>query len=191
MASALRQTYEHLEVLVVGDHCDPATEAAVLGVKDPRVRFVNLAERGVYPTDPYRRWMVAGAAPMNAALAIAQGAWIAPCDDDDELTDDHVEVLLATARQRRLEFVWSKARMEIESGEWREAGGPDLARDGTTHGSVFYASQLRFFRYNDNAWMLGQPGDWNMWQRMQRAGVRMGFVDQVTYVHYLEAHQRG
>ena len=25
---------------------------------------------------------------MNAALAIAQGAWIAPCDDDDEITDE-------------------------------------------------------------------------------------------------------
>lgn len=191
IASALRQTYERLEVLVVGDHCDRETEAAVLGVNDPRVRFVNLAERGVYPAAPYLRWMVAGAAPMNAALAIAQGAWIAPCDDDDELTDDHVEVLLTEARRRRLEFVWSKALMETATDEWRESGGPDLARDGTTHGSVLYASQLRFFRHNGNAWKLAQPGDWNLWLRMQRAGVRMGFVDRVTYVHYLEAYRRG
>ncbi|MHB8219926.1 MAG: glycosyltransferase family 2 protein [Acidimicrobiales bacterium] len=190
IASALRQTYERLEVLVVGDHCDQETAAAVAGVRDPRVRFVNLAERGLYPTEPSLRWMVAGSAPMNAALAIAQGAWIAPCDDDDEFTEDHVEVLLAEARRRRLEFVWSKARMEVAAGEWRESGGPELTSDGTTHGSVFYASQLRFFRHNENAWKLAQPGDQNLWNRMQRAGVRMGFVDRVTYVHYLEAHGR-
>ena len=127
---------------------------------------------------------------MNAALAIAQGAWIAPCDDDDELTDDHVEVLLADARLRRLEFVWSKALMQVDRDTWQEVGGSDLARDGTTHGSVLYASQLRFFRHNARAWKLAQPGDWNLWHRMQSARVRMGFVDRVTYVHYLETYRR-
>jgi glycosyltransferase involved in cell wall biosynthesis len=191
ISSAILQTYERLEILVIGDHCDEATERAVTSVKDPRLRFINLAERGLYPTDPLRRWMVAGTAPMNAALAIAQGAWIAPCDDDDEITDDHVEVLLREARRRRLEFVWSKALMELETGTWAEVGRWPLAWGGLTHGSVLYAGRLRFFRHNENTWKLAEPGDWNLWHRMQAAGVKMGFVDQVTYRHYLETYRRG
>jgi len=190
IASALRQTYERLEILVIGDHCDEPTERAVRSLNDPRLRFINLAERGLYPTDPMVRWMVAGAAPMNAALAIAQGAWIAPCDDDDEITDDHVEVLLREARQRRLEFVWSKATMEVEAGKWATVGSSPLAHGGLTHGSVLYAGGLRFFRHNENSWKLAEPGDWNLWRRMQAAGVNMGFVDQVTYRHYLETYRR-
>jgi len=185
IASALRQTYEHLEILVIGDHCDASTEAAVRSVRDPRIRFINLPQRGLYPEDPIHRWLVAGTAPMNAAIAIAQGAWMAPCDDDDEFTDDHVEVLLEAARSRNLEFVWSKADMEVEPKKWVEVGSDDLG-GGITHGSVMYASGLRFFRYNNSSWKLSQPGDWNMWNRMRRAGVKMGFVDKVTYRHYVE-----
>src|SRR3954452_19677248 len=118
IASALAQTYEHIEVLVVGDSCDEATERAVRSVRDARLRFVNLPARGLYPAHRRHRWMVAGTVPMNAAVTLARGAWIAPCDDDDELTDDHVEVLLAAARGRRLEFVYSKADWEILPGSW-------------------------------------------------------------------------
>ncbi|MGA2527553.1 MAG: glycosyltransferase family A protein [Acidimicrobiales bacterium] len=185
IASAVRQTYGRLEILVVGDHCDDATERAVMSVKDPRLRFFNLAERGLYPTDPTLRWMVAGTVPMNAALAIARGAWIAPCDDDDEITDDHVEVLLREARSRRLEFVWSKAAMELEPGIWEDVGRSPLARGHISHGSVLYAGGLRFFHHNENSWKLAEPADWNLWQRMQAAGVKMGFVEHVTYRHYL------
>jgi len=184
IASAVRQTYERLEILVIGDHCDEPTEQAVRSVNDPRLRFINLAERDLYPTDPHLRWMVAGAAPWNAALAIAQGAWIAPCDDDDEITDDHVEVLLREARQRRLEFVWSKAATEVEAGKWADVGSSPLAPGKITHGSVLYAGGLRFFRYNENSWKFLEGGDWNLWRRMQSAGVKMGFVDQVTYRYY-------
>ncbi|HLG92797.1 MAG TPA: glycosyltransferase family A protein, partial [Acidimicrobiales bacterium] len=190
LASALAQTYRRLEVLVVGDHCDPATAEAVLSVRDPRVRFVNLSERGRYPDDPRLRWMVAGAAPMNAALWLAQGKWIAPCDDDDELSPDHVEVLLDQARRRRLELVWSKASMELEPGRWVEAGSERLRLGSITHGSVLYSAHLRFFAHSLTSWRLGQPSDWNLWSRMRRAGVRMGFVDRLTYVHYLEATRR-
>jgi glycosyltransferase involved in cell wall biosynthesis len=190
LASAIAQTYENLEILVVGDHCDEATERAVRSVRDPRIRFVNLAERGRYPSDPTYRWMVAGAAPMNAALAIAQGRWIAPCDDDDELTEDHVEVLLKAALSRRLEFVWSTARCELRPGQWITIGDGSFYQSSLTHGSVLYAAGLRFFRHNEFAWKVMQPGDWELWSRMHRAGVRQGFLDRVTYIHFAETQWR-
>jgi hypothetical protein len=186
LPSAISQTYSNLEILVIGDHCDDTTEEAVMSFKDPRVHFINLAEHGRYPTDPTLRWLVAGMAPMNAALAVAQGRWIAPCDDDDELTQDHVEVLLAAARDRRLEFVWSAAKWEVRPGQWTTLGDGSFKHAAFSHGSVLYAAGLRFLRYNENGWKLMQPGDWELWSRMKRAGVRMGFVDRVTYTHYAE-----
>ncbi len=188
--SALRQTYERLEVLVVGDHCDLATEQAVRSVTDPRVRFANLPYRGMYPVDPLKLWMVAGAAPMNAALRLLGGAWIAPCDDDDELTDDHVEVLLTQAKEHRLEMVYSKADMEERPGEWTEIGMWPLRHGHISHGSVLYSAGLRFLQHSESSWRLREPADWNMWRRMKAIGVRMGFLDRVTFVHHLEAYRR-
>ncbi|GAA4965537.1 hypothetical protein GCM10023225_05800 [Kineococcus glutinatus] len=190
IASALEQTYRNIEVLVVGDACDEATERAVLSVADPRVRFVNLGHRGIYPQDRMAHWRVAGSTPANVALHLARGAWIAPCDDDDELTPDHVEVLLRHAQRHRLEMVWSRASWEAEPGLWVEVGSEPLQEGHISHGSVLYSLGLRFFPYNGAAWKLPEPADWNLWRRMQAAGVRTGFLDQVTYVHYLEAYKR-
>ncbi|MDP9182664.1 MAG: glycosyltransferase family 2 protein [Actinomycetota bacterium] len=181
--SALAQTYSNLEVLVVGDHCDDATAAAVLSVTDARVRFVNLPARGLYPTDPKARWMVAGTEPMNAALYLARGHWIAPCDDDDEFEDDHVERLLNHALEHRLEHVWSRAAM-LEDGRWRVTSGPPLRLGQISHGSVLYTAGLRFFKHSDTCWRIPEPGDWNLWRRMAAAGVRMGFLDHLTYYHH-------
>jgi Glycosyltransferase like family 2 len=184
VASALRQSYQNLEVLVVGDACDPATADAVLSVRDPRVRFVNLPRRGTYPIDPADLWRVGGVHPMNAALSLARGDWIAPCDDDDELTDTHVEDLLRFARHGRFEMVYSKAAIAQPDGGWREVGHQPLRDGGISHGSVLYSAGLRFFAHSGTCWKLAEPADWNMWKRMRRAGVRIGFHDHVTYIHY-------
>ncbi|MDO8665381.1 MAG: glycosyltransferase, partial [Gemmatimonadales bacterium] len=47
--TVLAQTYPHFELLIVGDHCTDDTEERVKALKDPRIRFVNLPERGNYP----------------------------------------------------------------------------------------------------------------------------------------------
>lgn len=190
IASALRQTYEKLEVLVIGDSCDAATEAAVRGVSDPRVVFVNLPQRGIYPADPMKRWMVAGTTPMNAGLLLARGAWIAPCDDDDELTSDHVEVLLRAAKSRRLEMVYSRTEMEGAPGRWSTIGKEPLSHGHISHGSVMYSLGLRFLRHSETSWRLHEPADWNLWRRMKKIGVKIGFDSHVTYRHYVETHRR-
>jgi hypothetical protein len=188
IASALAQTHENLEVVVVGDHCDDATAEAVLSVKDPRVRFVNLPERGRYPSSPALRWMVAGAAPMNHALEIARGEWIAPLDDDDEFTPDHVEVLLDACRARGLEFAYGIAEMEQADGTWTRRGSWPVANGQIIHASVLWSSRIRL-RHDVRAWRLDEPGDWNLWWRMRDAGVPMGFVDRVVCRHYREQRE--
>ncbi|HEU0104993.1 MAG TPA: glycosyltransferase [Vicinamibacteria bacterium] len=189
IASALAQTHPRLEVLVVGDCCDEATAAAVRSVKDDRVRFENLPERGRYPPEPYRRWMVAGCAPMNRALELARGDWIAPLDDDDEFTPDHVEVLLDACRTRRLEFAYGIADTEVSPDEWKPIGAWPLRIGGIVHSAAMYWSALRIFDHAMDSWRLHEPADWNMWRRMRAAGVAMGFVDRVVCRHYLERRE--
>ena len=53
---------------------------------------------------------------MNRALDLVKGDWIAPLDDDDEFTDDHIEVLLAATRDQGLEFAYGIAEMEDAEG---------------------------------------------------------------------------
>jgi Glycosyl transferase family 2/Glycosyl transferases group 1 len=189
IGSALAQTYRNLEILVVGDGATPDTVDAIEAVRDPRVRFVNLP-RPEYPSDPERRWQVAGTAAVNHALDLARGAWIAPLDDDDEFTPDHVELLLAAAIEYRLEMVYGQSLMERPDGSWGLVGAWPPAQAGLCHGSALYAAELRFMKYDPDAWRLAEPGDWNLWHRMLDAGVRMGNLEQVVYCHYQEARHR-
>jgi glycosyltransferase involved in cell wall biosynthesis len=190
LSSALAQTYEHLDVVVVGDDCDEATARAATSTGDPRVRFTNLGQRGRYPADPDHRWMVAGATPLNVGRWLARGAWIVDCDDDDELLPHHVETLLGAARRARAEMVHSIAEMEQPDGTWKEVGSGLIANGEISHGTVLYASALRFIPYSTTSWKLHEPTDWNMWRRMRRIGVRMHFEPVLTYRHHIEARHR-
>ncbi len=71
VSSALAQTVRDLEVIVVVDGPDPATEAALLGIGDPRVRVIVSPEP------------VGGGAARNIGVAAAASEWIAFLDDDD------------------------------------------------------------------------------------------------------------
>ena len=181
LESVLGQTYRNLEILVVGDSCDEATAEAVLSVDDPRIRFVNLPTRGMYPPQSLARWMVAGTHPMNAGLVLASGAWLAPCDDDDVMTPHHVEHLLEHALAHRLELVWSRARLLDQDDR---VTGSEFRHGEISHGSVLYSLGLRFFRHSNTSWKRYEPGDWNLWRRMNAAGVRIGWLDELTYIHY-------
>ncbi|HZU52741.1 MAG TPA: glycosyltransferase family 2 protein, partial [Holophagaceae bacterium] len=105
LPSLLKQTHRNLEILVVGDACTDDTEARVAALGDPRIRFENLAERGRYPEDPHRRWMVAGTVPINRALALASGRFVTHLDDDDAHAEDRIEKLLKLARATRADIV--------------------------------------------------------------------------------------
>ena len=186
IASATAQTHDRLEILVVGDHCDEATEAAVRGVRDPRVRFHNLPQRGRYPDDSSRRWMVAGTAPMNWALEHARGDWIAPLDDDDEFTPDHVEALLHACRRESAELAYGVALAQSASGTWKRVGSWPPSEGEIIHAAVLYNARLRGFTHAVDAWRVDEPADWNLWKRMKWAGVRMTFLNQVVVRHYAE-----
>jgi len=200
VTSVLSQTYTRIELIVVGDHCTDNTIELISKIKDPRLRFYNLPNRKRnYPQTVENHWLVGGAVPANKAMTLARGLWIARVDDDDTWSPDHIEVLLRFAQQNHHEFV-SGLIVEERFGEkkvgegvramdpYYTRGENDPADDSPKIGGVstwLYRSYLRFMKYNVECWRK----DWNrVWdvdlsQRVYKAGVRMGFLDQVvTYV---------
>lgn len=90
--SALGQTYPHMEVVVVIDGPDSATEASLSAIEDDRLRIVALPES------------VGGSQARNVGVQAAQGEWIAFLDDDDEWLAHKTEVQLLRAGASDFEF---------------------------------------------------------------------------------------
>jgi hypothetical protein len=188
LASVRAQTYEHWEVIVVGDALTDDTEERIQAIGDPRIRFFNLAVRGPYPADDFDRWLVAGTPPANAALREARGRWIAPLDDDDTWDDDHIEVLLERARQTRAEVVYGRLRtcdaasgtpLSHEIGSWPPAFTQFGFQAALLHGA------LRRFEYDMNAHWIEESGDWNLVRRLWDAGVRFGYLDRAVGTYFM------
>jgi hypothetical protein len=180
--SVLAQSYDNLEIIVVGDCATAEVEEAARSFDDPRMQFVNLGIRGPYPTDPISFWFVAGAPATNEGLRLARGQWIAHHSDDDVFTPDHVELLLAEARRQQLELVYGKIRRLDPEGSQMLLGEfpPQFGQCGIQ--ATLLHRGLRVFPME--LVDLGEPGDWVWMRRMVRIGVRMGMIDDVVVDYY-------
>ena len=186
VASVLRQTYQHFEIVIVGDHAPAATGLALARLRDPRIRYHNLPERPRYARFPRAFWATAGTHAANTALDMCRGEWIAPLDDDDEFSDDHLDALLAAARDRRLEMVYAQMSAERRDGSWVPIGSEPLAYGQVCHGAALYSARLLCLRYDLFAWLDDEPGDWNLWKRMIALGAHIGFLPRIVGRHYAE-----
>jgi cellulose synthase/poly-beta-1,6-N-acetylglucosamine synthase-like glycosyltransferase len=52
LPSVLKQTYQNLEIIIIGDHCTDDTWEKMEEFNDKRIKFYNLPERREYPDDP-------------------------------------------------------------------------------------------------------------------------------------------
>ena len=183
--SILAQSYQHFEVVVVGDAAPDEARAAVESFGDARLRYSNLAYRGPYPSDPLGRWRVAGVPPFNEAVRLAGGRWIAPLDDDDAFRPEHIERLLETARGEQLELVYGTMLRRHPDDSTAVLGRfpPENEQFGL-QSTIYHAGVAEIFALELTDWLFDLPYDWGVCQRMLRAGVRMGMVDEVTVDYF-------
>jgi glycosyltransferase involved in cell wall biosynthesis len=92
VASALRQDFEDLEVIVVVDGEDRPAREALESFFDERLRIINL------PVS------VGGAEARNVGAQAARGEWVAFLDDDDEWLPHKLSRQMVAARRSRA--VW-------------------------------------------------------------------------------------
>lgn len=186
LPSILGQSHSNLEVIVVGDCAPPETAEAVASLGDRRVTYVNRTIRGPYPEDPSRRWYVIGSPPVNDALALARGRWIAILGDDDAVRPTHAEHLLAAAREHRWENCYGLQEVHFAEGEPITLGSfpPALGQWGVQ--AAIYHAGLGFFESELTDAIYEEPNDWSKCRRMMRAGVRFGMIDEVV----VDKHER-
>lgn len=94
--SVLWQTFEDLELWVIGDGCTDNSGEIVESFNDPRVHWYNLPENTGYQSEPH-----------NEGLRRAQGRYIAYLNHDDVWLPNHLEVLVELIEQTKAEFAYS------------------------------------------------------------------------------------
>jgi glycosyltransferase involved in cell wall biosynthesis len=107
--SALEQTYQRMEVVVVIDGPDAATESVFAQIQDERLRVIRLPQP------------VGGSGARNVGVQAARGEWIGLLDDDDEWLPTKIE------RQARIALC-SRFRCPVVASKFviREAHGDFL-----------------------------------------------------------------
>ena len=183
----LRQTYQNFEVVIVADHCSDNTEELVKGIGDPRIKYYNSQ---AYPKEHFmeseKRWFVPGYTALTQALDLCIGDWIATTDDDDEWHPDHLEKLVNFAMENNYEVVYSKVKRELEEDVWDTVGDGIFEWGRVSHASVMYNKRLAFLRYSRDCWKYEMPYDGEFFNRLKMLGARIGFLDEVTAIHYRE-----
>ena len=186
LASVLRQTYQEFEVHIVsdgmrGEQYDDL-ERRLTALRDPRITHWPVP-RQTYPEDPQERWCVLGLNARNHALDHARGEWVAPLDDDDEWTDDHLEVLLRTLRDTGADFAYGMSEYHWQDGHRQYAGAWPPGHFQFCDGSQVYRNGLGY-RYDPRCIERGLPEDGDMWDRMVEGGVTFAFLERIVHHYY-------
>jgi hypothetical protein len=172
--SALSQTYQDFEVLVIDDGSTDNTAEIARSFSDPRIQYIYQDNRGL-----------SGA--RNTGVRHARGEYITYLDSDDQFLPEKLELLIAEFEaDPRLGLVAGQAIPIDELGRrvGRIFSTPLVADPGQLllgnplHvGSVLIRHEWQAKTgYFDEG--LRSYEDWDMWLRMLRLGCRMGWIDQ-------------
>lgn len=107
LESAIAQTDPRWEQIVVDDGSDDETEAVIRSIKDPRIRYVRRAHRGIMHL----------AESYNLALEMSRGEFIAVLEGDDSWPADKIERQLRLFDRPEIVLSWGLATVTDEFGK--------------------------------------------------------------------------
>jgi len=184
--SVFYQTVRDWELLVVGDDTDEETcdLTEQLCAKDNRVRFWNLP-RQTYAQDAKAAWGQSGIDAMNFGWDKAVGEWVLILGDDDELTPDAMDTLLAEAEScpDKPELVYGVSIMRNRSGDLGMYGAWPPGRGRLADGANLRRRDLPY-RYALDCVDRGMEGDSDLWTRMMAGGVKAHFTTKVVHIYW-------
>ncbi|MGH8065290.1 MAG: glycosyltransferase [Candidatus Entotheonellia bacterium] len=181
LASLRAQTYEGWEAIVVDDGSSDQTAAIAQGTaqQDPRIRIVNQARLGV-------------SAARNRGISLARFNWVLFLDADDWLLPLHLErmtrALIADPDLDAVHCGW--ARVAPDGTRVGETYGPQLgdlfpvvARYSpfAMHACLVRRSLIEAVGGFDSS--LRTCEDWDLWQRIARAGARFGATREILALY--------
>lgn len=186
VASLQEQSYERLEVIVVGDRSTDDSRQRVANLRDPRFVWCDLPGRDPYPNDALWRWMVAGGPAMNEGLRRAGGTFITHLDDDDEHHPQRIEKLLTFTQQVRADLVYHPFSFESADGAWGVNDARELALGRVTTSSIFYHHWLKRVEWDPYSYSRGEPGDWSRLRKFKWLNCNAQRFPEVLLTHYRE-----
>lgn len=179
LPSVLAQTHRNLEVIVVGDGCEPGLAARIAALGDMRVTYIDAGPRQPVFDDPEKLWHTAATRARNLANSRATGRWVLEFDDDDAMRPGCVEALLALVSESRAEAVYGRVQRVGAKGGPPTLGSFPPRRGHFSWAAGMYHAHLGFFGREHLASDLGLPGDWWLAERMLRAGVRFAMTEEI------------
>ncbi len=171
--SALEQTFEDFEILVVDDgSTDPETKSVLADFERPKTRVIRLAENRGAPV------------ARNVGVRASSGRYACALDADDRLHPRYLEktkALLDEDRDDRLGFVttWlKKFGTESEVIKPEEYDPLRLAVANSLHATSLFRRQVweEVGGYREH---LAGYEDWNLWLNLVAAGYRWAVVPEV------------
>jgi glycosyltransferase involved in cell wall biosynthesis len=194
--SALSQTLQNIEVVVIIDGPDPLTTAMLSAITDPRLRVLPQAQS------------LGGGGARNAGVAAARGEWAAFLDDDDEWLPEKLaqQWLLAQASRHPWPVISCRLTAYTPKGKFiwpRRLLGADepvsdyvLARNTFFHGEGMIQTSTLFFKtamFSQHPFTADlqrhQEWDWLI-QVAAQPGVGFEFVDQPLVIWYAEEQRQ-
>src|SRR5271155_855199 len=193
--SALAQTYENIEVVVVVDGQDLATSKVLESIVDERLQVVALEQS------------VGGGAARNEGVRHAKGDWIAFLDDDDEWLPEklvkqvaqanaskHRQPIISSrvvARAPKCDYIWPRRlpRINEHIAEYLFNRGGLFQGEGLIATSSILAPKALLLAVPFRHLRKHQDWDWVLRATMQ-PGVGVEFYDEPLSIWYVDQENR-
>jgi glycosyltransferase involved in cell wall biosynthesis len=182
IGSALRQTMQDFEILVVGDGCTDDSEQVVAAIGDSRVRWFNLPANTRHQSTP-----------NNEGLRQARGEFIAYLGHDDLWLPHHLEAHVAALDPSNIAMTYS-----LLVAVTPDASEPRPVRPQPRDGSWSPPSCTVHRRSVTEAiggWRdyreIAVPPEIDLWRRARAAGFKFKFVPRLTAIKFPASTRRG
>lgn len=183
VASALRQTYPRVEIVVVGDGCTDDSSDVVASFADDRIRWHNLPQNSGSQS-----------APNNAGIELARGDYIAYLGHDDIWLSTHLAVVMDVLLSEQVDLAHSVTEVVGPPGSgYRALAGhiPSAFDDGVPPSAVVHRRGLveEIGPWRDYRTIALAP-DVEFLVRARDQGMRLGHACALTVFKFNSAHRR-
>jgi len=182
LPNLLNQTFQNFELLVVHDGPSKNLRDRILGMRDSRISYYEVA-RPRYPRDPVQRWMVAGYRARNLGLLRATKPWVYWISDDDVVLSNAFEVLCQEiSTDRSIELLYGDYLAWVGGRYIRKTEGEtNVAFPITGIPALAIRRDLSFIGWSGWSYRKSwnRPSDLDMLVRLHAAGVRMRYLPRI------------